>query len=59
MIEDTYEALIAPLNINSLQLTFKRHDMDKLYDIFPQRNIISCTYWKSNTIKDGYSFIKC
>ena len=29
--------------------------MDQLYDKFPHRNIISCTYSKLNTIKDGYS----
>ena len=28
--------------------------MDKFYDFFPHRNIISCTYSKLNTLKDGY-----
>ena len=36
------------LNINS---TLKRHDMEKLYDNFPHRNIKLHTYSKSNTIK--------
>ena len=41
------------MNINS---TLKQHDMDKLYNKFPFRNINLCKNSKSNTIKDGYSF---
>ena len=46
------------LNIKS---TLKRHDMDKLYEQFPHRNIILHAYSKSksNTIKDGYSYNEC
>lgn len=53
MITDTD---LAALNIDS---TLKWHDMNKSYDKFPHRNIITCTHAKLNTIKDGYSFNKC
>ena len=33
--------------------------MNKSYDKFPHRNIITCTHAILNTIKDGYSFNKC
>ena len=46
---------LTPLNIHS---TLQRHNIDKLFDKFPTRNIILCTYSKLNTIKDGYSFNK-
>ena len=34
------------------QLNFKMHDMDRLFLKFSLRNIISCTYIKSNQMKD-------
>ena len=43
MIEDTdsvCEISLAPVSINT---TLKQHDMNKLYDKFPHRNIILCT----------------
>ena len=43
MIEDTdsvCEISVAPVSINT---TLKQHDMNKLYDKFPHRNIILCT----------------
>ena len=59
MFIDTYSVRLwnlAPLNINS---TLKRHNVDKLYDKFPHRNVILYTFSKLNTIKGEYSFNKC
>ena len=45
MIKDTD---LAPVSINS---TLKQHDIDKLNDKFPHRNIILCKHSKLYTVR--------